>query len=81
MKCVFDGIYRYRTDAGRVRNEPPTRNDPGKTTNLLLLGNSGVSVTSIDAAFKKPATTLQEAFKTTKPELLTLNGTLRLKVT
>ena len=32
-------------------------------------------MTSIDAAFKQLATTLQEGFNLTKPELLTFNGT------
>ena len=33
------------------------------------------SVTSIDAAFKQLATTLQEGFNLPKPEMLTFNGT------
>ena len=58
-----------------VRSESPIRLDQGKPTNSLHLENSDVSVTSIDAAFQKLATTLQEGFNLPKPELLTFNGT------
>ena len=58
-----------------VRSKSPIIHDQGKSTNSLHLGNSDVSVTSIDAAFQKLATTLQEGFNLPKPELLTFNGT------
>ena len=58
-----------------VRSKSPIRHDQGRSTNSLHLGNSDVSVTSIDAAFQKLATTLQEGFNLPKPELLTFNGT------
>ena len=58
-----------------VRSKSPIRHDQGKSTNSMHLGNSDVNVTSIDAAFQKLATTLQEGFNLPKPELLTFNGT------
>ena len=58
-----------------VRSKSPIRHDQGKSTNSFHLGNSDVSVTSIDAAFQKLATALQEGFNLPKPELLTFNGT------
>ena len=59
-----------------VRPESSQKNEQGKSsTNSLHLRNSDVSVTSIDAAFKQLATTLQEGFNLPKPELMTFNGT------
>ena len=59
-----------------ARPESSQKNEQGKSsTNSLHLRNSDVSVTSIDAAFKQLATTLQEGFNLQKPELLTFNGT------
>ena len=49
-----------------VRSKSPIRHDQGKSTNSLHLGNSDASVTSIDAAFQKLATTLQEGFNLPK---------------
>ena len=58
-----------------VRPASSQNNEQGKSsTNLLHLGNSYVSVTSIVAAFKQLATTLQEGFNLPKPEMLTFNG-------
>ena len=54
------------TPTSPVRLESPMKNDKGK---------SDVSVTSIDTAFQRLATTLQEGFNLPKPELLTFNGT------
>ena len=59
-----------------VRAEYPKGNDQGESSrNSMQLGNSDVSVTSMDAAFQRLATTLQEGFNLPKPELLTFNGT------
>ena len=59
-----------------VGPESSQKNEQGKSsTNTLHQGNSDVSVTSIDAAFKQLATKLQEGFNLPKPELLTFNGT------
>ncbi|MCG8069349.1 MAG: DUF1759 domain-containing protein, partial [Candidatus Thiodiazotropha taylori] len=59
-----------------VRSESPKGNNQGKSSNNTLhLGNSDVSVITIDSAFQRLATTLQEGFNLPKPELLTFNGT------
>ena len=57
-----------------VRPESSQKNEQGKSsTSSLHLGNSDVSVTSIDAAFRQLATTLFEGFNLLKPEMLTFN--------
>ena len=59
-----------------VRAESPKGNDQGESSrNTMHLGNSDVCVTSMDSAFQRLATTLQEGFNLPKPELLTFNGT------
>ena len=75
MKCVVT-MKSTSTSQILVRPESSQKNEQGRSsTNSFQLGNSDVSMTSINAAFKQLATTLQKGFNLSKPELLTLTGT------